>query len=97
MDAQTIQTLTAVIQAFASIVFCGTVLYDARQRKNRRERERRDNLIGALRRLYGQSQAVKVGMTDEELSGFYSARQIEFFNSKLREMGEKWTFPFERI
>jgi hypothetical protein len=29
MDSQTVQTVAATIQAFASIVFCGTVLYDA--------------------------------------------------------------------
>jgi hypothetical protein len=95
MDAQTVQTIAAIIQAFASVVFCGTVIYDAHERKTRRERDRRNNLIAALHRLYGQTHALKVGLTDEEISGFYSGRQIEFFNSKLSEQGEKWTFPFE--
>jgi len=97
MDATTIQVIAAVIQAIGAVVFCGTVFYDARERKKRRERERRYNLIGALDRLYRQTQGFTVGLTDEELSGFYSDRQIAFFNSKLREQGEKWTFPFELI
>ena len=45
MDSQAIQTGAAVIQAFGSIVFLGTVLYGAKVGKDHREQERRDNLI----------------------------------------------------
>jgi hypothetical protein len=35
--------------------------------------------------------------TPEELEGFpYSKNQIDFFNSKLRESGENWSYPFKR-
>ena len=106
MNAQTIQTIAAVIQAGAAVVFLFSVAYDARERKNQRrylaalkEQERRDHIIAALHQLWVQS-CVRPGntaMTDEELSGFHSARQIEFFNSKLRERGENWSYPFERV
>jgi hypothetical protein len=92
MDSQAIQTSAALIQAFGSIVFLGTVLYGAKTSRDHREQERRDNLIGALHKLYIQTQVRKTGMTPEEQSGFYSGRMIEFFNSQLRERGEKWTF-----
>jgi hypothetical protein len=92
MDSQAIQTGAAVIQAFGSIVFLGTVLYGAKVSKDHREQERRDNLICALHKLYVQTKVMQIGMTPEEQSGFYSERMIEFFNSKLLERGEKWTF-----
>jgi hypothetical protein len=38
-----------------------------------------------------------VWLTDEELAGFFSPRQIEFFNAQLREKGENWTYPFKRV
>jgi len=36
-------------------------------------------------------------MTDEELAGFYSERQITFFNQELEKMGLTWRYPFERV
>jgi hypothetical protein len=94
MDSQTAQNVFAAIQAFGAVVFCGSVIYDASVRKKSRERERRENLIGGLARLYVYKEGINVGLTEEERSGFYSARQIEFFNSELRKRGEKWTYPF---
>src|SRR5262245_8311107 len=92
MDAQTIQTVAAVIQGVASLVFLGTVWYDAHERRKRREQDRRDKLIAALHQLWCQTNALKVGLTDEERSGFYSERQIDFINSELRKRGERWSF-----
>jgi hypothetical protein len=92
MDAQTIQTVAAVIQGVASLVFLGTVWYDARERRKRREQDRRDKLIAALLQLWLQTNALKVSLTDEERCGFYSERQIEFINSELRKRGERWSF-----
>jgi hypothetical protein len=88
-----IQTIAAVIQACAAILFFKTVRDSAKYK----EQERRDNYIAGLQRLWGQSNFPNVSMTDEELSGFPSERQIEFFNSELRKRGEKWSFPFKRI
>ena len=32
-----------------------------------------------------------------ELAGFYTPRQIEFFNKKLEELAERWRYPFKRV
>jgi hypothetical protein len=92
MDSQMIQTVAAVIQAAGAVLFFGTVFFDARNRRRDRERERRERFIRGLHGLWRQSVGINVGMTDEELAGFYSPRQIEFFNAKLRERGETWTY-----
>jgi hypothetical protein len=92
-----IQTIAALIQATAAIVFLVSVVYDACRRAKLREQERRDGIIGALRQLWVQSNALNIAMTSEELSGFSSERQIKFFNSELRKIGEKWSFPYKRI
>jgi aminoglycoside phosphotransferase family enzyme len=90
-------TITAIIQTVAAAVFLGSVVYDAHRRAKLREQERRDGLINAFHHLWRQSNFPNVSLTNEELSNIYSQRQIDFFNSKLRETGEKWTFPFKRI
>jgi hypothetical protein len=92
MDSQMIQTVAAVIQAAGAVLFFGTVFWDARNRWWDREQERRKNLIRRLHGLWRQSVGINVSMTDEELAGFYTPRQIEFFNAKLREQGETWTY-----
>jgi hypothetical protein len=104
MDATTIQTIAAIIQALAALVFLGTVVYDARSRKTDRQRQaalveqhRRDNLISALARLWRQTNTFNISFTDEELSGFFSQRQIDFINDQLKSRGESWRYPFDRV
>ena len=62
--------------------------------ETQKEINRRNNIISSLRQLWVQTEGIKVGNTAEEISGFFSERQIEFFNLKLREFGEEWTIPF---
>jgi hypothetical protein len=84
MIATTIQTVAAVVQAAAAILFFKTV-----------RETRRDKIIDRLHDVWCQTPDRP---TPEELSGCpFSQRQIDFFNSKLREMGETWSFPFKRI
>jgi hypothetical protein len=109
MSAETatiIQTVAAIIQASAAVVFFFSVRRDVRARRLERERqlrlteqERRDRFVGALRQLWVQScvATFSVAMTDEELSGFYSQRQIDFFNQQLEARGETWRYPFKRV
>jgi hypothetical protein len=92
MDSTTIQTIAA-IQAFASIVFCGSVIFEACMRKRLRERQRRDQLLNFITNLWTPDG----GRTIEEQFGIPSQRQIDFFNAKLREGGETWTYPLKRI
>jgi hypothetical protein len=99
-----VQTIAAVIQAAASILFFFSVRWEVRERKSQRlyseklrEQERRDQLVHGLSRLWTQTISPTVSITHEELSGFHSARKIEFYNIKLNEFGESWTFPFERV
>jgi hypothetical protein len=99
-----VQTIAAVIQAAASIVFFFSVSWEVRERKSQRlyseklrEQERRDQLIHGLSRLWTQTTSPTVSITDDELSGFHSARKIEFYNMKLKEFGESWPFPFDRV
>jgi hypothetical protein len=56
MDAQMTQTIAAVIQAVAAVVFLLSVGYDAFERRRQRryltalhEQERRDQMVAALR------------------------------------------------
>jgi len=101
VTATAIQTGAALIQALAALVFLGSVVWDERARKierNRRaklnEQERRDRIINAL---FSSWQLSGSNMTPDELSGIFSQRQIEFFNTKLKELGENWTYPFDRV
>jgi hypothetical protein len=84
MFTAVIQTIAAVVQAAAAILFFKTV-----------QQKRRDDIIRSLHGLWGHTAN---GPTPEELSGCpFSQRQVDFFNSKLRERGERWSFPFKRI
>ncbi len=83
-----------------------SVAWDAKERRRERQRRanlaeqsRRDNIITSLQRLWTQRYvaAFTVAMTDEELAGFYSERQITFFNQELEKMGLTWRYPFERV
>lgn len=81
--ATIIQTAAAIIQATAAAVFLCTVLWDARERRNERQRrarlaeqERKDRLVSVLRRLWVQSTVYTVSKTDEELAGFDTPRII---------------------
>jgi hypothetical protein len=82
MVATVFQTIAAGTQAAAAILFFKTV-----------QQKRRDDIIRSLHDLWCQTPD---GPTPEELSGCpFSQRQIDFFNSKLRERGE--SFPFKRF
>jgi hypothetical protein len=98
--ATNVQTFAAIIQGVAAIVFLGSVAWDARERRHerqRREQTSRDNIVAALARLWRQRYVASftIAMTDEELAGFYSERQIIFFNQQLEEMGLAWRYPFK--
>jgi hypothetical protein len=98
--ATNVQTFAAIIQAVAAIVFLGSVAWDTRERRHerqRREQRNRDNIIAALARLWRQRYVASftIAMTDEELAGFYSQRQITFFNQQLEERGLTWRYPFK--
>jgi hypothetical protein len=103
MTATAIQTVAAVIQALAAVVFLGSVVWDARDRRRERERraklneqERRDGIINVLFSAWMHS-SPQGGMMPDEVSGIFSQRQIEYFNTRLKAMGENWTYPFERV
>jgi hypothetical protein len=82
MIATWIQAAAALIQAAAAILFFKTV-----------QQKRRDDIIRSLHGLWCQTAD---GPKPEELLGCpFSQRQIDFFNSKLRERGE--SFPFKRF
>jgi hypothetical protein len=106
MTAETatiIQTVAATIQAVAAVVFLFGVAWDARARRHERqhrarlaEQERRDHFVTALRQLWMQSTITTASKTDEELSGFYTQRIIDFINEQLEARGETWSYPFKR-
>jgi hypothetical protein len=93
-----IQTIAAVVQALAAAVFLGGVVYDVHQRKKLREQERRDNVIKALcyqfDTAHGFPTQVNYGraVTAEEGEDLHKQR-IDFVNTRLKEMGETWTYP----
>jgi hypothetical protein len=94
-----IQTIAAIVQGIAAAVFLGSVVWDARARRNERQRrarlaeqERRDRLAAALRRLWFQSNW-NIAHTYEESSGFDSPRIIDFINQQLETRGETWRYP----
>jgi hypothetical protein len=93
MTSTEIQTIAALIQAAAAVVFLVSVLYDASRRHWLREQERRDTLIKALQIEF----IARTGSTPEEAAGFISPRQTEFINARLNEMGVPWTYPFPRV
>jgi len=99
MNSQTTQTIAAVIQAFAAVVFLVTVVIEVVERRRQQRFREHERLVASLRNLWVQSNVApgKVAMTHEELSGFYSQRQIDFINLKLGERGENWRYPFPRV
>ena len=86
MTATAIQTIAAIIQAVAALVFLVGVVFDIR----RRSQERRDALIEKLFNRWSRSPPS--GRTEDEAHGIYSARQIAFFNACLKRMGQRWTY-----
>jgi hypothetical protein len=85
MTPTEIQTIAAVIQAAAAVVFLIGVVFDA----HRRRQERRDELI---RKLFIKWNLLAPPVrTEEKASGIYSPRQIAFFNACLKKMGQRWT------
>jgi hypothetical protein len=92
MTSTDIQTVAAVIQGAAAIVFLLTVVYDAYRRSRLREQERRDALIRGFQIEFFAAH----GNTPSEAGGFFSQRQIEYFNTRLKDMGEKWTYPMPK-
>jgi hypothetical protein len=95
IDSQTIQAGAAVIQAGAALLF----FWSVRRERRLREQDRRDRVIAGLRGMWVQIyvNSGPAEMTHEELAGFYTPRQIEFFNKKLEELGEPWRYPFKRV
>jgi hypothetical protein len=93
MTATDIQTIAAVIQAAAAIVFLLSVLYDAYRRNRLGEQERRDALIRGFQIEFLSAH----GNTPSEAGDLLAPRQTEFFNTRLKEMGEQWTYPFRRV
>jgi hypothetical protein len=89
MTATAIQTIAAVIQAAAAFVFLLSVVYDARRRRRTGEQEQRDAIIKALHFEFTFQPG---GQTSSEAAGLFSSRQIEFFNTRLKELGESWTY-----
>jgi hypothetical protein len=81
MDTQTkIQMVAAVIQTTAAILFFKTV----RDAAKLQVQTRRDNIVHRLHDVWCRTGD---GITPEELSGCpFSQRQIDFFNSRLREV-----------
>jgi hypothetical protein len=101
--ANIIQTVAAIVQALAAVVFLFSVVWDARGRRHERQRRarlaeqaRKDRVVAALRHLWVQSTLTTVSKTDEELCGFDSPRIIDFINQKLEGSGQIWRYPFKR-
>jgi hypothetical protein len=86
MTVTVIQTVAAIVQAVAAVVFLIGLVFDFR----RRRQERRDALIEKL--FNGWNRSTPSGRTEYEASGIYSTRQIDFFNACLRQMGQRWTY-----
>jgi hypothetical protein len=104
--ATNIQTFAAIAQGIAALVFLVGVVLDAKSRRRERQRRSslveqgsRDNLVTSLRQLWVQRyvEGFIVSMTDEELAGFHSERQIAFYNQQLEERGFTWRYPYERV
>jgi hypothetical protein len=95
MDSQTLQTVAAMIQAGAALLF----FWSVNRERRLKEQDRRDRVIAGLRGMWVQIyvNSAHAAMTHEELAGFYTPRQIEFFNKKLEELAERWRYPFKRV
>jgi hypothetical protein len=88
--------VATIIQTVAAFVFLVSVLYDAYRRIQLSEQERRDNIIKALHDEWVKTSSIEQ-KTPAEYAGVFSQRQIDFFNKRLAEMGEPWTYPFQRF
>ena len=97
MTSTEIQTIAAVVQALAAAVFLGSVVYDAYRRKKLREQERRDSITKALCYDFDAAHGVPTKvvysreMTEAEEEDLCKQR-IDFVNTRLKEMGETWTY-----
>jgi Na+(H+)/acetate symporter ActP len=91
-DTTQIQTVAAIIQAVAAAVFLGTVLFNVIWQRYTREQERRYNILRVLLYEWTQSHLIEA-KSPAERAGFISFRQIDFFNKRLKEIGERWTVP----
>jgi hypothetical protein len=92
-----IQTIAAVIQAIAAAVFLGSVVWESKRRARLAEQQRRDRIIAALHFEWSQVATPGPPKTPAEIGGLFSERQIDFFNARLHEMGEPWSYPFPRM
>jgi hypothetical protein len=94
--SQEMQLIASLIQAAAAIVFMLTVVYNAWRSYRVTEQARRDDIIRML--LAAWNMYPPEGRTPEEAQGIpFSPRQITHFNTRLKAMGETWTFPFRRV
>jgi hypothetical protein len=85
MVATAIQTVATIIQAMAATVFVIGVWYNYKRRRD----ERLENIVEKLDRQW-ELENERTGITREEGHRIYSPRQIDFFNKRLRELGEPW-------
>lgn len=101
ITATAIQTVAAVVQAVAAAVFLGSVVWDAKRRARLSEQERRERIIKGLLHEWSQTALPPTESdrpkTPAEIGGIFSQRQIDFFNTRLTEMGENWTYPYKRV
>jgi hypothetical protein len=88
-----IQTGAAVVQALAAVGFLLTTVYNIYWHIRSREQERRDVIIQRLRTEF----IATSGGHPTEVAGWDTPRLIEFFNKRLKELGEPWTYPFPRL
>ena len=94
--ASSFPLIAAGIQTLAAGVFLISIVWDARRRAREREQRRRDDLIKALHHEWSNISNIpppESPKTPAEIGGIFSQRQIEFFNKRLKEMGERWTCP----
>jgi hypothetical protein len=84
-----IQTFAAELQALAAVIFMFTVAFNAFWHYRVRKQERRYNILRVL--LYEWTQGADEARKPTERAGLISPRQIDFFNERLKEMGERWT------
>jgi hypothetical protein len=99
MTSTVTQTIAAVIQAAAAAVFLVSVVWDAKRRARLSEQQRRDAIISALLHEWSNVAIPGGPKTPAEIGGLFSQRQIDFFNARLKEMGEPWSYnyPFPRV
>jgi hypothetical protein len=94
-----IQTGAAVIQALAAGFFLWGVRLDTKRRAQFAEQEGRDQIINALHFEWTQTALAsdEPPKSPAEIGGIHTPRKIAFFNSRLKELGYSWTYPFPRV